>query len=61
MPDYWLLGLAMMLLIEGLMPLLLPKLWRDTFAKLVLLNDGQLRFVGLFAMTAGLFLLFWIN
>jgi uncharacterized protein YjeT (DUF2065 family) len=59
--DYWLLGLAMMLLIEGLLPLLLPAVWRDAFAKLVSLSDGQLRFVGLVAMLSGLLMLYWIN
>lgn len=61
MLDYWLLGLAMMLVIEGLMPFLLPELWRETFRKLVTLTDGQLRFVGISSMLAGLLLLYWIK
>jgi uncharacterized protein YjeT (DUF2065 family) len=59
--DYWLLGLAMMLVIEGLIPFILPELWRETFRKLVTLSDGQLRFVGITAMLAGLLLLYWIK
>jgi uncharacterized protein len=59
--DYWLLGLAMMLVIEGLIPFVLPELWRETFRKLVTLSDGQLRFVGITAMLAGLLLLYWIK
>jgi len=59
--DYWLLGLAMMLVIEGMLPFVLPGLWRETFRKLVLLTDGQLRFVGITAMLCGLLLLYWIN
>jgi uncharacterized protein len=58
--DYWLLGLAMMLVIEGMMPFVLPELWRETFRKLVTLSDGQLRFVGITAMLAGIILLYWI-
>ena len=61
MLDYWLLGLAMMLVIEGMMPFVLPELWRETFRKLVTLSDGQLRFVGITAMLAGLLLLYWIK
>lgn len=61
MLDYWLLGLAMMLVIEGLIPFVLPELWRETFRKLVTLSDGQLRFVGITAMLAGLLLLYWIK
>ena len=61
MLSYWLLGLAMMLVIEGLLPFLLPDLWRETFRKLVSLTDGQLRFVGITAMLSGLLMLYWIR
>lgn len=61
MLDYWLLGLAMMLVIEGLLPFLLPELWRETFRKLVTLTDGQLRFVGITSMLSGIILLYWIK
>ena len=60
MLDYWLLGLALMLVIEGMVPFLLPELWRDTFRKLVTLSDGQLRFVGISSMLAGLLMLYLI-
>lgn len=61
MLSYWLLGLAMMLVIEGLIPFLFPDLWRETFRKLVSLTDGQLRFVGITAMLFGLLLLYWVK
>jgi uncharacterized protein len=61
MYEYWLLGLAMMLVIEGMVPFLLPELWRDTFRKLVALSDGQLRFVGISSMLAGLLMLYLIK
>ena len=61
MLSYWLLGLAMMLVIEGLIPFLFPDLWRETFRKLVSLTDGQLRFVGITAMLSGLLMLYWIR
>jgi uncharacterized protein len=59
--NYWLLGLAMMLVIEGIVPFLLPELWRETFRKLVALSDGQLRFIGITSMLSGLILLYWIK
>ena len=59
--SFWLAGLAMMLVIEGLMPLLFPALWRDSFSKLIGLRDGQLRFVGLTATLCGLLMLYWIK
>jgi uncharacterized protein YjeT (DUF2065 family) len=59
--DYWLLGLAMMLIVEGMIPFVSPGLWRDTFRKLLTLKDGQLRFVGMTAMLSGIILLYWIK
>jgi uncharacterized protein YjeT (DUF2065 family) len=47
--------------VEGLVPFLLPELWRETFRKLVALTDGQLRFIGLTSMISGLLLLYWIK
>jgi uncharacterized protein YjeT (DUF2065 family) len=59
--SYWLIGFAMMLVIEGLMPFLFPDTWRDTFQRLVSLNNGQLRFIGITAMMSGLLMLYWIK
>jgi len=51
-------AVALMLVIEGLLPFLLPTVWRDAFRRLTELSDGQIRFVGLSSMLAGLLLLF---
>jgi hypothetical protein len=61
MSDYWLIGLALMLVIEGIMPFLFPAQWRDTFRRLVQLTDGQLRFIGLSSMLSGLLILYWVK
>ena len=53
----FLMALALMLVIEGLLPFLAPKLWRETFQRLMQLSDGQIRFFGLTSMIAGLLLL----
>jgi len=53
-----LMAFALMLVIEGLLPFLAPKLWRETFRRLMQLTDGQIRFFGLTSMIAGLILLF---
>jgi len=47
-------ALALVLVVEGVMPLLAPGLWRESFRKLVLLTDGQLRFIGLVSIAIGL-------
>ncbi len=49
---------ALMLVIEGVLPFLLPGLWRDTFRRLTEMTDGQIRFIGLTSMLAGLLLLY---
>ena len=51
-------AVALMLVIEGLLPFLLPTIWRDAFRRLTEMSDGQIRFVGLSSMLAGLLLLF---
>jgi uncharacterized protein YjeT (DUF2065 family) len=56
-----LLAFALMLIFEGLLPFLLPALWRDTFRRLTEMTEGQIRFVGLSLMIAGLLLLLLTN
>lgn len=50
-------GLAMMLIFEGLLPLLVPQAWRETMTRILLFKDGQLRFVGLASVVGGLVML----
>jgi uncharacterized protein YjeT (DUF2065 family) len=52
-------ALALMLIIEGLLPFLAPGFWRETFRRITEMSDGQLRFIGLTSMLAGLLLLFF--
>ncbi len=54
-----LMALALMLILEGVLPFLAPNLWRDTFRKITQMSDGQIRFVGLSSMLVGLLLLLW--
>jgi uncharacterized protein len=57
--DALLGALALMLVFEGLLPLINPRAWRDVFARVVRLNDGQIRFIGLLSVGLGL-VLFWV-
>jgi hypothetical protein len=52
-----LLAFALMLVIEGLLPFAMPRVWRDTFRRAIELTDGQLRFIGLSSIIVGLLLL----
>ncbi len=50
-------ALALVLLIEGLLPFLSPGGWKRMFSQLLLLQDGQIRFFGLLCMLLGLMIL----
>lgn len=57
MGDALLGALALMLVFEGLLPLINPRGWRSVFERVVQMNDGQIRFIGLFSVGLGLLLL----
>lgn len=50
-------AVGLMLVLEGILPFLAPRLWREGFRKLLELGDGQMRFLGLLAMLGGLALI----
>jgi uncharacterized protein len=56
-----LVAIALMLVIEGVLPFAAPRVWRDTFRRVTEMSDGQIRFIGLGSMLAGIVLLalFW--
>ena len=57
MNNTLLTALGLMLVIDGVLPLLMPQTWRDTFRRMIDLKDGQLRFVGLASIVGGLILI----
>jgi uncharacterized protein YjeT (DUF2065 family) len=57
--DIFLPALALMLVMEGMMPFLSPSAWREAFTRMIQFSDGQLRFMGLVSMLAGLLILFF--
>jgi uncharacterized protein YjeT (DUF2065 family) len=58
----WLFGaIALMLLMEGLLPFLSPSTWREMFERATRMSDGQIRFIGLMAVTAGLLMLLFLD
>ncbi|HZF82826.1 MAG TPA: DUF2065 domain-containing protein [Burkholderiaceae bacterium] len=52
-------AVALVLVIEGILPFVSPGGWRRGFSQLMQLRDGQLRFFGLCSIVAGLVLL-WL-
>lgn len=57
MLNLLLLAFALMLVIEGLLPFLAPRVWRETFRRVTEMSDGQIRFIGLSSMLIGVVLL----
>ena len=53
MDSLW-TALALLLVLEGVLPFFAPSIFRDTFRKAIELTDGQLRFVGLLSITFGI-------
>jgi uncharacterized protein YjeT (DUF2065 family) len=53
-PDSLWAAFALVLVVEGFLPFVAPRLWRESFTRLVALTDGQLRFIGLASMLVGL-------
>jgi uncharacterized protein YjeT (DUF2065 family) len=52
--NAWWLALGLVLVLEGLLPLLSPGGWRRVFTQMLSLRDGQIRFFGLISVAAGL-------
>jgi uncharacterized protein YjeT (DUF2065 family) len=52
-------ALGLMLVFEGLLPFMAPETWRETFKRMIVLKDGQLRFVGLLSIVGGLLCMFF--
>ena len=50
-------ALALVLVLEGILPFLDPSAWRRAVLRVAQLTDGALRVVGLASMLAGLILL----
>jgi uncharacterized protein YjeT (DUF2065 family) len=50
-------ALGLMLIVEGMMPMVSPPSWREAMRRIAALRDGQIRFMGLAAVFAGVALL----
>jgi uncharacterized protein len=55
--DVFFTALALVLIIEGLLPFFSPRGWRGVFEQVLKMSDGQIRFYGLASMLIGLMLL----
>lgn len=61
---YWteiLTAVALLMIIEGMLPFIGPDRYKQLVAQIARLSDNQLRAFGLTAMIAGLLLLFFVR
>jgi len=54
-------AMALVLVLEGMLPFLSPMAWRRVMIQAAQLTDGALRFIGLSGMLLGLLLLYLIR
>ncbi len=59
--ETFLISIALMLILEGMLPFLSPQTWREAFRKMIEIDDHQIRFVGLTSMLVGLMLLLIVS
>jgi uncharacterized protein len=57
--DMLLGAFALMLVVEGLLPFVSPRRWREMFEQAARLSDGQVRFIALSSMLCGLAMLYF--
>lgn len=56
-----LVALALLLVIEGLMPSISPGRWRETMKMIVQMDDRALRILGLVSMISGALMLYLVR
>ncbi len=49
----WGAAFALFFIVEGLVPLVAPRFWRNRFERITVLRDGQIRTIGLVSVIAG--------
>ena len=52
---------ALYLILEGMLPFLSPRGWKQALAQMAQLSDQQMRIFGFISMAAGLFLLAFVR
>lgn len=61
MLQYWLIGLSLLFILEGMLPFLSPRTWRRIMQEMMIQSDRALRVFGLVSMLLGVGLLYWVH
>lgn len=54
-------AIALVFVLEGVIPFLYPDKWRNLVARLAEINDRQLRIMGLMSMLLGISILYFVK
>jgi len=57
----FLIGISLLLIFEGILPFLSPRLWRSMMQQIMMQSDQALRTIGFTSMLIGLALLYWVH
>ena len=60
MLDTLLTALGLMLILEGLLPMISPRKWRSLFEQMLQLQEGQIRFFGMLMVVFGLLVVWFL-
>ncbi|WP_295502347.1 DUF2065 domain-containing protein [Limnohabitans sp. Rim8] len=60
MLDTLLTALGLMLILEGLLPMISPRKWRSLFEQMLQLQEGQIRFFGMLMVVFGLVVVWFL-
>lgn len=55
------IALALVMVVEGILPFLSPKSWRKMVVSAAQQNDRSMRIMGLMSMLVGVVILYWVN
>jgi uncharacterized protein len=56
-----LIAFSLVLVIEGIVPFLYPRRWRQLVAQLAMIDDKNMRMIGLISMLSGVGLLYLVT
>jgi len=61
MLEFFLVGFALVFVLEGILPFLSPRTWRHLMQQMMMQSDTALRMCGLISMLIGLGLLYLVH
>ncbi len=61
MPQEVIIAVCLVLVLEGILPFLVPDAWRRAVLKMAMMPPRQIRIMGLMSMLTGVCLLYFFN